>query len=354
MNSQSNLLTNFAVQFFVPASRGINWQFAIATALDSSQNIPLTQRKEINNLYNEALDIIEPLIAKTSGLKIKQPSQLVICDRHEWLVNTGDNLSVMFDKTFGPIFDILEKQPSNNMVRKVSQSVITTQVGMLLGLLSTKVLGQFDAGAPGTKTSNLVFVIEPNIIQREIDLGLQRSPFRLWILAHELTHNLQFQNFSWIKQYYDRLIQKFADSVTDKLSKSRSTTEATLNLLVNKESWLMISQIQAFMSFIEGYADFVMFQIGKLLPNFKQLEPVFRRQKRPDEPLLKKILEKIFGFDMKANQYKQGLKFVSQIAELESLSFLNSNMDSPEKLPTTQELTEPELWLRRIDQQNNS
>lgn len=349
---KGNLVSNLALQFALPAPRGVNWDVATAIALDASVNEPLKDRNSLQETYREISQIVQPLIQKVSHLTNQVNNDVVICDRHEWIVKTSEIISSLFNDIINTFWEFLEKQRATNLTKKTTGALITTEIGLLLSFLSTKVLGQYDVGLPKKNSDDLLFIVEPNIALKERVLKIEDAPFRFWILAHELTHKLQFKHFAWLKEYYYNLVNQFTEIITEKAKKAQVTKNQplkSLSLLINKENWDLIAKAQSFMSFIEGYADFVMFSIGKMLPGYEQLEPIFSRRQRVDTSILKRLLEKVTGVDMKKNQYRQGLAFVSQISQLKSLTFLNEQMNSPDKLPTMRELAEPKKWLNRVE-----
>lgn len=345
------LLSNFSLQFALPQTPGINWDIAAAIALDSSANEPLKDRENLQQTYYQIVEVINPLIEQITGLKTQNDNQVLICDRHEWIVRTTGLISMLFEDLIKAFWDFLEKQGASKLTKKTSSALITTEIGLLLSFLSTKVLGQYDLGLPSKDSDDLLFIVEPNIALKEKLLKIEGAPFRFWILAHELTHKLQFKHFSWLKAYYYGLVNQFTEVISSKTKTDKADKNQllkSLSLLVNKENWQLLAKTQSFMSFIEGYADFVMFHVGKMLPRYELMEPIFSRRQRVDTSVMKRLLEKVIGLDMKKSQYRQGLAFVAQISKLKSLMFLNEQMDSPEKLPTLRELTEPKKWLSRI------
>lgn len=242
---------------------------------------------------------------------------------------------------------LLDNKRTNSLSRKAINTMIFSEIGLLLGFVSQKVLGQYDTGF-SKNPSDLLYIVESNIYQKEKQLGIDDAPFRLWILAHELTHKLQFENFVFLRGYYLNLIKESTDLLSKKIGQDSNFLTTTLNLLASKESRSLISRIQAFMSFIEGYADYVMFGVGKLLPKYERLEPIFVLRSSQNKTFMKKIIEKLVGFEMKTNQYRLGLKFIKEISDSKGIAYLNNHINAPDKLPTLEEINEPHLWLARL------
>ncbi len=334
---QSNLLTNFALHLALPETDTINWPIATAIAFDSSPNVNLKNRQKLQETYHETVSFIEPLIGKISGLPIASASHVVVCDRHEWIVNISDSIADFFDEAALPL-----------MQGKLSSALIASEIGLLLGFLSQRVLGQYDTGLSRNGQKDLLFIVEPNIILKEMRLDMDNAPIRLWIIAHELTHRLQFQNISFLRDYYFDLIEEGNRLIENKLKENKSMAALTFNLITDPYGRRLMAKIQALMSFIEGYADFVMFEVGKMLSGYNQLAPIFLREQPSSDSILKKFLEKALGFEMKKNQYRLGLKFVSHISKAKGIDFINKKINSPADIPTLEEMSNPQLWVERI------
>ena len=78
--------------------------------------------------------------------------------------------------------------------------ITTRQLGVLLGFMGQRVLGQYDLAllsaeaAPG----RLLFV-EENIRQTAKALGVPLASFRTWIALHETTHAFEFEAHPWLR-----------------------------------------------------------------------------------------------------------------------------------------------------------
>ena len=72
--------------------------------------------------------------------------------------------------------------------------VTTRQLGLLLGFMGQRVLGQYDLALLSAETTpgRLLFV-EENIRQTAKALDVPIGPFRTWIALHETTHAFEFE-----------------------------------------------------------------------------------------------------------------------------------------------------------------
>ena len=82
--------------------------------------------------------------------------------------------------------------------------MLSGQVGLLLGFLARKVLGQYDIsllGARAAAEAGKLYFVEPNIRLLEETLGVPADDVRKWIALHEATHAHEFEVYPWVRSY---------------------------------------------------------------------------------------------------------------------------------------------------------
>ena len=80
--------------------------------------------------------------------------------------------------------------------------VTTRQIGLMLGFMGQRVLGQYDLALLSAETApgRLLFVDE-NIRQTARSLDVPLDSFRTWIALHETTHAYEFEAHPWLRPY---------------------------------------------------------------------------------------------------------------------------------------------------------
>ena len=63
---------------------------------------------------------------------------------------------------------------------------------------------------------------------------------------------------------------------------------------------------------------------------------------------MERAILRITGMDLKMEQYKRGERFVSAIARSAGPSALRRLWESPDTLPTSEEIETPERWVARV------
>ena len=83
-------------------------------------------------------------------------------------------------------------------------------MGVVLGWLSTRVLGQYDLllTEEAAEDQDLVYFVGPNMVALERQHGFEPREFRLWLALHEVTHRCQFTAIPWMRDYFVSLVEE--------------------------------------------------------------------------------------------------------------------------------------------------
>ena len=90
---------------------------------------------------------------------------------------------------------------------------------MLLGWMSTRVLGQYDLlvvedpAEASPDDQDLVYYVGPNVLALEKRFAFPPKEFRLWLALHEVTHRAQFTGVPWLREHYLGLVEQTLESV---------------------------------------------------------------------------------------------------------------------------------------------
>jgi putative hydrolase len=107
-------------------------------------------------------------------------------------------------------------------------------------------------------------------------------------------------------------------------------------------------EIQAIMSLLEGFGDYVMDDLGKdLVPEVETISARFHAR-RAQRTGFERAMMRLTGMDLKMEQYKKGEAFVSAIAGARGAEALRALWRSPETLPSPEEIEMPSRWVARV------
>ena len=262
---------------------------------------------------------------------------------------------------------IVDKLVAANQVGRLAESVggrVTgVQAGAVLGFLSGKVLGQFEFF---DQASGQLILVAPNVVTVEQQLRVDPGDFRLWVCLHEVTHRVQFTAVPWLREHMLGEVQALSDSVdTDpevmrervraalgelvKVARGQGDGAGLMSALATPEQRDIIDRVTAFMSLVEGHAEYVMNAVSAdVIPTQKVIEDRFGLRRRKGGNPLDKLLRRLLGLDAKTRQYVEGAAFVRAVVERVGLDGFNAVWTSPDTLPRKAEIRAPAEWISRV------
>ena len=239
----------------------------------------------------------------------------------------------------------------------LGRTVMNRYVGVLFGIMARRVLGQYDPvlriGPDTDGATPALYLVEPNLRQFAEVAHAPLEPLRRWLILHELTHAWQFGEHPWLREHLaatmESLVRSSLAAATTTDGKSVGARELVERLPSAIRTQLRgIAQVQATMSVLEGYANFVMHRVGRAhLEHFDELEEAFERRRSQRNPVERVVLA-ITGVNLKLRQYEVGERFCERVTEDGGLSLLNRVWEGPAMLPSPAEMRDPSAWVRRV------
>jgi coenzyme F420 biosynthesis associated uncharacterized protein len=289
-----------------------------------------------------------------------------VVSRAEWASVNLDALSHILN----PVAARLDERlgfagPLAGALRVGASATLAAEAGLVMGYLSSRVLGQYDVSLLGGDTDPRLLFVGPNLTNAVRDLEVDADSFGRWICAHELTHVFQFQGVPWLREHMSGLLRRYVETLEVRIEKGtagglpsmpdpqrlvETFRDGGLAALVqNPEQRALMDEVQAAMSVIEGYSEHVMDVIAaEFIPDHEKLrEAMDRRRRSRSAP--QRIIERLLGFDVKLRQYEQGKRWADEVASLAGIEGLNRVWSSPEALPTAGELQHPRQWFDRTE-----
>jgi coenzyme F420 biosynthesis associated uncharacterized protein len=290
-----------------------------------------------------------------------------LVDRSAWI---AVNLRTM-RPMLAPLTDRLDEQrgPLAGPMRSVSGLMLGAQVGALTGILSQRVLGQYELALLDDSIAPRLLLLAPNLEQAARNLSLDRNELVLWVTIHEVTHAVQFAGASWLRDYLGGLLKELIEGLQVSLmgdkegaprrmphlpdaAELRSLLERAregqlLRITLGEDRWRLVERMQAAMSLIEGHAEHTMDAVGaELLPSLPRLRAAMNRR-RTQKGLPWRVLERLLGLELKMRQYEVGRRFCDAVVGAEGPDGLARVWQGPEWLPTMAELEQPSSWIER-------
>ncbi len=337
----------------------VDWQTARDTGrrvAGSGPPTPAADRARLREDMAELVPRAESLVSEFTALHVDgYRSRPWVMSRGEWI---GANLTSL-QRLLEPLAGRLVRDGSSRS--SFRRKTLGAQVGGLLGYVSKKVLGQYDAFLP-PDDEGLIYFVGPNLVEAERRFALPPRDFRLWVALHEVTHRLQFGASPWLGDHlkgrvdeYLATVQVDARQLLEQLRRAIEEIRSSgapkdvngVLLLLTPEQRELFRSMQALMSLLEGHASWVMNEVGsRVIADLATLRRSLRRRRQATG--MEKTFQRAIGFDQKVRQYDAGEAFVRGVVSRVGRDGLNRIWSSPGHLPTIDEIAEPDAWVARV------
>jgi coenzyme F420 biosynthesis associated uncharacterized protein len=346
----------------------VDWQLARRVAVRAAGREPFAESYLAQSLqrdFDEATAEAEELVAQATGLRsLSGPARARVTDRAGWVeANVGS-----FQRLLKPLTDKLEGR-TGHITGAVASRVAGVEIGMLLGWMSARVLGQYDmlvVDEPAqADEQDLVYYVGPNVLALEKRFAFPPREFRLWLALHEVTHRAQFTGVPWLREHYLELVGQTLDSVepdpkqlldaitrlVEELRKGKGALAdgGLATVFASPQQRVTLDKIGGLMSLLEGHGDITMDRAGAgRVPSADRFARVLRERRANANPIAK-LLQRLIGLEAKINQYAQGERFIEEVERIGGgPSALDPVWRGASWLPTLAEIREPEEWLARV------
>lgn len=349
-----------------------DWERVQDMANRTSGRMPISNpwvARKLRSSYEEMVQTAEGPIATYTGTSLPSAGTSVqVVNRREWIAANVANFRYLFE----PVEEIYSEVGSRGSIvpgmAQLSQLAVSSQIGLLLGYLSQRVLGQYDMSLLGKEpiTTGKLYFVEQNIESIERSLEIPGEEFRLWIVLHESTHAHEFECFPWLRDYMNHTLRAYLDCILQEVRRSSSGSglgatllprmvenlrsgRSILESVMTPRQQEYMNHMQALMCLVEGYSNHVMNAVGRqVMPHYQEIKKAMdSRQKERSQ--VEKLFLKLTGLSMKMEQYRLGEQFVDRVVEARGIQFINRAYDGPDSLPTMDEVLHPERWIARLE-----
>jgi len=345
----------------------VDWDLAVATATRLMSPGPEVTRSEADaavESLRRQVDVAAGHVEQITALRPTGPTPPTrVVDRPGWVRVNAEAMATLLT----PLVARLEERrprPPGRIEQAIGPRATGLQAGAVLAFLSGKVLGQFEFFAePGGQ----LLLVAPNVVDAERSLGVDPADFRLWVSLHEVTHRLQFTAVPWLRGHLvteiDRLVEATdldPDALRERLAAAAqqlarivrgerdAAGQGLLGLVQSPAQREVVDRLTAFMSLVEGHAEYVMNAVGPdVVASTAVIRERFARRREGTGPL-DRFLRRALGLDVKLRQYADGSRFVREVVDSVGIEAFNAVWTSPETLPRRSELAAPLDWVERV------
>lgn len=349
----------------------VDWGLAVGTARRIAGSGPRLSPQETEQVVTDLrahAASAEEFVADHTGLQAPtSTAPVTIVDRGGWAQANADAFAVLLTPVMARMAD---KRRGASAWDPLGRRITGVELGVMLGFLASKVLGQYDPflrDDPGSDPveKGRLLLVAPNIVEAERQLGVLPEDFRLWVCLHEETHRVQFGAVPWMREHVRSEIDQvigatpldLGELLTRMLAAGRGVVDAArpgrevpslLDIVQSPEQRAVVERLAAVMSLLEGHADVVMDDVGPdVVPSVARIRERFSHR-RDNAIGLSRVLRRLLGLEEKMRQYREGAAFVRAVQGSVGQDGFNAVWSSPDLLPTPAEITAPDAWVARV------
>jgi putative hydrolase len=252
-----------------------------------------------------------------------------------------------------------------NMLQVITPTILGMQLGLMVGHLARRSLGEFDLPIPRRATGDLL-VVSDNVEAFAKDWSLPPEDVRLWVALDSITHHAVLQ-LPHVRDRLLHLLSSYAggfapdpDALAGRLEgldptdagaleRAFGDPEALIGEMQTDEQRRLQPELEALTVTIEGFVDYTLDEIGTgLIGSYGSLTEALRRR-RVEANAGDRFVERLFGLELSQKQYDRGERFVRGIAERAGDEGLARLWSDERHLPTPSEVDAPGLWWERVN-----
>src|SRR4051794_20012130 len=259
----------------------VDWGLAERIAVRVSGREPFAESYHYASLlpdFEELTAEAEELVYRATGLRsLAGPARARVTDRAGWV---RANLA-SFSRLLRPLTDKLNERVGDSRLAPLAQRATGAELGLLLGWMSTRVLGQYDLliiEEENPDDQDIVYYVGPNVLALEKRFAFPPREFRLWLALHEVTHRAQFTGVEWMRPHFLSLVdqsiraidpdpKRFVEALRRAVDQVRTGHNplddgGLVAMFAGAEQFAVLQQVQGLMSLLEGHGDITMDRAG--------------------------------------------------------------------------------------------
>ncbi|ODU49344.1 MAG: hypothetical protein ABT07_04695 [Microbacterium sp. SCN 70-10] len=251
---------------------------------------------------------------------------------------------------------------AGRLMRTVGGSLFATQLGHVVGRLSTEVVGGGDVGIPVMPDGDAA-ILPQNFADFGRDLEIPDDQLALYLATRELAHARLFRHARWLRLHVISQVREFAHGIrvdTDALEELasrfdpsqpeelRSALESGALLPQrSEEQTAALTRLENLLATIEGWVDVVTEDATSRLPSAVRIAEAVRRRRAVGGPA-EQALGSLVGLELRPRRMREAAAMWRAVTDAVGVAGRDALWDYPDLMPTAEDIDDPAGLVARL------
>lgn len=251
---------------------------------------------------------------------------------------------------------------AGRLMRTVGGSLFATQLGHVVGRLSTEVVGGGDVGIPVMPEGDAA-ILPQNFADFGRDLEIPDDQLALYLATRELAHARLFRHARWLRLHVIAQVRDFAHGIrvdTDALEdlasrfdpsqpeELRGALESGALLPArSEEQTAALTRLENLLATIEGWVDVVTEDATSRLPSAARIAEAVRRRRAVGGPA-EQALGSLVGLELRPRRMREAAAMWRSVTDAVGVAGRDALWDYPDLMPSADDIDDPAALIARL------
>lgn len=252
---------------------------------------------------------------------------------------------------------------AGRLMRNIGGSLFATQLGHVVGRLSTEVVSGGDVGIPLLPAGEAA-ILPQNFAEIGRGLEIPDDQLALFIAARELAHARLFRHARWLRLHVISQVTEYARGIhvdTDALEELaarfdpsepdelRAALESGALLPRQSETQVAaLARLENLLATIEGWVDVVTTDATSRLPDAGRIGETARRRRAVGGPA-EQALGALVGLQLRPRRLREAAAMWRAVTDAVGVQARDALWDYPDFMPTSEDIDDPAALIARLE-----
>ncbi len=246
-------------------------------------------------------------------------------------------------------------QGAGKVMRSLGGSLFATQLGQVVGQLSTEVISGGDVGIPVMPAGEAA-ILPQNFADFGRDLDIADDQLALAVAVRELAHARLFRHAKWLRLHVLSQVTEFArgidvdtDALEDLASRFDPSRPDELRTALESGALLpehteaqraALARLESLLATVEGWVDVVTEDATARLPKAAAISETVRRRRAAGGPA-EQALASLVGLELRPRRLREAAAMWRAITEAVGVDARDSLWDYADFMPSSEDIDDP-------------